>query len=96
MEKVYTMQDWQRDGVFNANIGQEVEDAVYYEFLNCVPPAFRERGVMQVGEPYSTDKETRKHLYTTFKKDGDRYYFLGHCLLGQTEHRESWEWDNNN
>ena len=90
MEKVYTMQDWQRDGVFNANIGQEVEDAVYYEFLNCVPPAFRERGVMQVGEPYSIDKETRKHLYTTFvRNEKGVWAFAGHCLYGKTENRPS-------
>ena len=90
MEKVYTMQDWQRDGVFNASIGQEVEDAVYYEFLNCVPPAFWEGGVMQVGEPHSTDKETFKNLYTTFVRNEDgSWTYVGHCLYGKTENRES-------
>ena len=90
--KVYTHEDWSRDGTFSATPGQEITAEIYDEMLCVLPPAYWNGGIFQVGEPHSTDKETFKHLFATFKREGDKYYFLGHCLLGQTEHRESWKW----
>lgn len=84
------MDDWQKDGVFSAEVGQAVEESVFYEMLNCVPPAYWQGGVMQVGEPYSTDMETLKSLFTTFVRNKDgQWSFAGHCLYGKTENRKS-------
>ena len=84
------MDDWQKDGVFSAEVGQAVEESVFYEMLNCVPPAYWQGGVMQVGEPYSTDMETRESLFTTFVRNKDgQWSFVGHCLYGKTENRKS-------
>ncbi len=88
--KIYTMKEWARDKVFSAQVGQRVSDAVFYEMLNCVPPAFWEGGVMQVGEPHSTDKETYRNLFTTFVRNPDgSWTYAGNCLYGKTEHRKS-------
>ena len=87
MEKVYTMQDWQNAGTFNAEIGQPVSNEVFNEFLNCVPPAYYGRGVMQVGEPYATDRETFRDLFTTFEHRAGVWYYVGACLYGKTENR---------
>lgn len=88
--KQYTLKDWEKDRTFAAAIGQRVSDAVFYEFLNCVPPAYYGGGIMQVGEPASTDKETLKDLFTTFKKSGGSWVYVGLCLYGKTEHRKSY------
>lgn len=84
------MSDWERDREFSPAIGQEVSEEIYWEMLNCVPPTYNGRNLMQVGEPYSTDKETRKHLYTTFvRNESGKWVYVGHCLYGKTEDRPS-------
>ena len=88
--KQYTVKDWENDQTFSAAIGQPVSDAVFYQFLNCVPPAYYRGGIMQVGEPASTDRETFKHLFTTFKKSGGVWFYVGTCLLGKTENRKGY------
>ena len=85
--KKYTMQDWEKDGIFNAVPGQPVENAVFSEMLNCVPPAYYGGGLMQVGEPISTDKETYKSLFSTFERRGGVWFYVGTCLYGKTENR---------
>ena len=48
----YTMQNWRDDRTFKAAIGQRVDEEVYQQFLNCVPPEYWKLGILQVGEPY--------------------------------------------
>jgi len=86
--ETYTLQDWERDKTFNAQIGQPVTDEVFSEMLNCVPPAYYGGGLMQVGEPISTDKETYKSLFSTFEKSGGVWVYRGTCLYGKTENRK--------
>ena len=89
MNKVYTMEDWGKDKTFSPVIGQEVSDEIYFEMLGCVPPAYHSHNVMQVGEPYATDKETLQDLFTTFaRNDKGNWVYMGHCLYGKTEHRK--------
>ena len=86
--KAYTMQDWEKDKTFSARPGQPVTKEVFFEMLNCVPPAYYGGGIMQVGEPISTDKETYKSLFSTFEKSGGVWVYMGTCLYGKTEHRK--------
>ena len=37
MNRIYTMQDWERDGDFSAVPGQQVEPEIYRFFLNLMP-----------------------------------------------------------
>lgn len=87
MENIYTMEDWRRDGTFSACVGQYVSEDIYYEMLECVPPAFSSRTIMQVGEPYDNDMETFANLYSTFARDKQGWRYMGHCLKGRTENR---------
>lgn len=89
-EKIYTMADWERDKTFSPAIGQEVSAEVFSEHLNCVPPAYYGNGIMQVGEPYGTDKDTYKSLFTTYvRNERGTWSYAGHCLYGKTENRKS-------
>lgn len=90
--KVYTMEDWQRDKDLSPAVGQMVDNAVVWELIECLPPTYWHRGVFQVGEPYTHDKENGRPLYATFEQvntDG-LWQYKGHCLLGETEHRKGW------
>lgn len=88
---IYTMQDWERDKVFYAQVGQMVEDSIVIEMRDSVPPVYWGGGVLQVGDPWGTDKETFKTLFTTFaRNEAGAWVFMGHCLYGKTEHRQSW------
>lgn len=44
--KIYTMEDWERDGVLRIVPGQEVCERLYYEQMNCVPPKCPDGGEM--------------------------------------------------
>lgn len=70
--KVYTMEQWKRDGYFNAEAGREVSEEVYNAMLNCVPPKTLPRSKAEqalqdyrlpvhvgflMGEPHSSDKD---------------------------------------
>ena len=89
-EKIYTMADWERDKTLSPAIGQEVSREVFNEQLNCVPPAYYSNGIMQVGEPYGTDKETYKSLFTTYvRNENGSWNFAGHCLYGKTENSKT-------
>lgn len=78
--KVYTVEQWKRDGYFNAEAGQEVSEGVYNEMLNCMPPKTLPRSKVQqaledydipvhagflMGEPHSSDEKGRQ-LYLAF------------------------------
>lgn len=84
---IYTTEQWEKDGTFSAEVGQEVSEAVYYQMFNCLPPLRlpKECGYLsgfRVGEPYTHEhsKTTGEYLahYAGFGKKGGKYYFLGH------------------
>lgn len=77
---VYTMEQWKRDGAFNAEPGQEITEDVYNEMLDCMPPQTipqeTARQALEVyrvpvhagflmGEPHSTDTDGTP-LYLAF------------------------------
>lgn len=79
--KVYTMQDWANDGTFKAAAGQEIEEAIYEQMYNCLPPKnWHEEGYtksFRVGEPYTHDYETGRAIYSAFGMKQGKYYYLG-------------------
>ena len=89
----YTMEQWEKDKTFSAEMGQSVAPEIYEQMYECVPPLRlpdsrynRAHGVIngfRVGEPYthaespSTGKETP--FCAAFGKcDDGNYYFLGY------------------
>lgn len=93
--ETYTMKQWEIDGTLKIAVGQQVENDLVWELIDCVPPAYFKRGVFQVGEPKSTDAETLKSLFDTFTHDGEgeNWIYRGECLYGQTENRERKVWN---
>lgn len=89
MEQIYTREQWRKDRSFAAAIGQEVDEEVYEEMYNCLPPlrlpnADTTKGFsagFRVGEPYTHRQSKQTGEFTAFyaafgKRDG-KYYYLG-------------------
>lgn len=86
MNDIYTMEQWQRDRVFAAVPGQEIDQEIYIDMLNCMPPIdlpeeartnaqrYIFAGFM-MGEPY--DSRNGHLRYLAFGNSGNRYYYLG-------------------
>ena len=57
------------------NIGDEVDEKMWYYFLEVLPP-IRSSRVIQISEPYDyNDKEM--FTYITLKKNDERWYYIG-------------------
>ena len=73
-----------------AKPGDIVDRETLDYFTDILPPVTMARGYVQMGEPYSTaraDDGTWKETWATFIKEGDKYYYLGHCFAGERKHR---------
>lgn len=85
--EIYTREQWAADRNFSAKVGQEVEEDIYEQMLDCLPPLRlpRECGYsagFRVGEPYIHEQSAKTgewlaHYAAFGKKDG-KCYFLGH------------------
>lgn len=86
MMTFYTHHDWRRDGSFKAVAGQEIEESIYNQMLNCMPPLRLPRteesagyiGGFLVGEPYDFDPVTGKLRYAAFGRRDGKFYFIGY------------------
>ena len=74
MKKIYTSEQWAKDGDFKAEVGQEVERSIYYHMLECLPPKRMGRDYFLVGEPYDHFGENFRARYRLFYKHNGHYY----------------------
>ncbi len=79
----YTMSDWSRDGSLRLKVGQYIDDEVYEELLNSVPPTTHKATLFQPGEAYDMSDEYID-LYLTFVNDGG-WKYVGLCPKGSTK-----------
>ena len=74
-------------------VGDEVDEALVDEMMNCVPPLSMGYGYLQVGEPYAdafddrTEPNRYRATYTTFVKDGGIWKYVGHCFANDKVNR---------
>lgn len=87
---IYTSEQWEKDRTFKAEPMQQIEQEIYFHFLNCMPPlninkdfaynlinnGFHLMGAFLMSEPYSHNGQG-KALYMAFGHDGNNYYYLG-------------------
>ena len=92
MTNVYTTKDWDRDGDLNPQLFQEVEQSIYTEMFNALPPYRLEYTTQQIledqintklvgtfcaGEAETVDDDGN-NLYMAFGKTTDgKCYYLG-------------------
>lgn len=85
--EVYTYEQWGKDRMFKAKPGQIVDDRVFNQMLNCVPPLHYWHDYMQVGEPYGYDFDKHCTTYSTFIKEDGRWKFIGELGNGEGRSR---------
>jgi hypothetical protein len=85
--EIYTHEQWEKDRSFSAKVGQEVEEGIYEEVLNCLPPLRLPKECaysagFRVGEPHCHEqsKKTGEFLphYAAFGRREGKCYFLGY------------------
>ena len=79
---VYTREQWAADGTLKMAEGQEIEESIYYQLLDCMPPlSLKDKkgceAGFRVGEPYTHDLSTGRALYLAFGRRNGKYYYLG-------------------
>lgn len=77
----YTEEQWVKDGVFKAVAGQEIDESIYNEMFNVLPPLRLKNSCdcvagFRVSEPYNHDQNGNA-LYMAFGKRNGKYYYLG-------------------
>jgi len=73
---VYTRFQWMQDRSLSPREGQEVEEDIYYEMLDVLPPARMKGGAFLVGEPYDFN-EKGEYTYECFDSKKGKYYYVG-------------------
>ena len=80
-----TMNGWteSKAGDFGAyvNVGDEVDEEIFDYFLNVLPPIYWTASLMQCSEP--NRHVNGKPTYTTFKREGGRFFYVGSCHRGE-------------
>lgn len=76
-----TYQMWKESGLFftkfmEDKIGCEVDDDIYFHFLEVVPPRRHTSFAMMCGEEYNIDSDG-KSTYTSFVNLFDRWFYVG-------------------
>lgn len=88
--KIYTQEDWAKDGSLNPKIGQYIDEDVFYELLGAMPPTTYKRNCFQPGEAYS--HQNGKALYMTFVNENGLWKYVGLCFEGDNTPRvEGWD-----
>lgn len=96
-KEILTLEGWQKfsdktgklDWTSYAIPNSEIDEETYYNFLDVMPPVTMTYDYFQVGEPDS-DIEVDgklKTLFPTFCQRGNRYFYLGNCLLWERVER---------
>lgn len=87
--KIVTMKDWEAARSFDqaAKPGDLVDEAIVWEFLNCLPPVTNRRNLMQCGEPYSHEEDPEtgrwRATYATFHRTEEGWVYCGNCFAGE-------------
>ena len=62
-------------------VGDEVDDGIYEEMLNCMPPRTHKIDFMQVGEP--SNHINGRATYCTFVRPDRHWIYKGDCFGGE-------------
>ncbi len=79
-------------------VGDEVDVDMVNYFRDILPPRSDLSNYLQVGEPYSVAMANDRKCYstwTTFKCEDGKWYYKGHCFVGETVDGEDWWWVKN-
>lgn len=94
-DTIKTLQGWHDSGLGNLETylfpGDTVDEAFVEYFIDLLPPETMRSTCMQVGEPFSHEKDEQgryRPTYDTFHRLSDGLWqFDGHCFSGENKNR---------
>ena len=84
--------DWNNSGQCMdefLSIGDAVDDDFTEYMVCCLPPKTWTSSIIQMGEPYSTDRSGH-FTYLTFKKIGNIWYYIGAVSTEKAKTCDQW------
>lgn len=84
-----TLEGWNKSGV---NLSKylteptEIDEDLFYDQINAVPPILGKNGLIQNGEP--NNHIDGKAIYNTYLQRASKYYYLGEFKDCRAEHPE--------
>lgn len=81
---IKTFKDWHTTLEEYLKPNDEIDEELYYYFLEVLPPTFYSNGVFQPDEPYSHNSKNEP-LFNTFQQKGDRYFYMGHLPTNEAK-----------
>lgn len=81
-----TLQGWhesKKDLQEYLQIGDAVDDELYYYFIEVLPPACMSPRCIQIGEPYTHD--AGGPVFATLEKQNGQWIYTGHKNTPKTE-----------
>jgi ubiquitin len=91
--KIYTKKDWKSDFSDCVPPGSFVDEKIYMDFLESLPPIGFNGSYFQNSEPCNHRRDETKGIlratYNTFEGTSQKgiYIYHGHCFKGEREHR---------
>lgn len=76
-------EDWKGNLDEYLQVGDIVDEDMYWYFVNVLPPASMNSSIVQIGEP--NDHIGGRATYATLKNTSDGWMWVGHCFKGETE-----------
>lgn len=83
----YTMEQLRKDGRLKVQVNQLIDDKVFTQLFESMPPNYYSRGIFQPGEAYDHDADNGAPLYMTFKNTSNGWQYWGICRTGETVQR---------
>jgi hypothetical protein len=80
---VKTYANWKGNLDEYLQIGDIVDEEMYWYFVNVLPPACMTSSIVQIGEP--NNHIDGRATYATLKYTEDGWMWGGHCHRGETE-----------
>jgi hypothetical protein len=81
--EIKRFKDWEGNLDEYLQVGDLVDDDMYWYFVNVLPPASMNSYIVQIGEP--NDHIDGRATYATLKYTPAGWMWVGHCFRGETE-----------
>ncbi len=80
-----TFQNWEGSGKDLSqflDVGDVVNDAMKWYFIECMPPACMSGGVIQMGEPHDHGGPDGAERFLTLRREGGKWLYRGPMVQG--------------
>jgi hypothetical protein len=88
---IKTFANWKNGLTQYLKIGDLVDEEMVNYFIDVLPPATFNSNLIQIGEPYSHEKDSNgnyRATYSTLKNTCEGWEYCGNCFRGDTKNIE--------